>query len=514
MWYYNWWVNDNVNFEKYYEEYQEEVIKDKNIEEIMNLANLWTLAFTRKNRNKDLINDKTETLLKLLEEKEKSQSRVIQLEAKTRICIIKIILEEDIDKQFDNLINIVEDDFVTLARMIENMLSIYNGNEKYDKLYELITDKLTNRKGEIQRAEMYLKKSKMLSTGGKHYDAISILGKCLTLLYKEETNGKLIEAYINIGANFESIGLLYAAKNYYIAAIALFMEIFLRENDLDVFSLKIINRIIDLEIQAGNVESAIEWIHIKNIFFSILIDKSEEFKKEDEEEYLLQRDVLLSSQILRTNFDDFKVLDKIIYDCSNNGLITSEIMAKYVLGEYDNELLEECGGDKAKVDSQIKEFYKASLQQKLSIPVYNNEKEKAICSMLNGNTMKVNYIATNLMNRFGEFILALLENTFATIHSHNTYMRGDIIVNLQEKNSGKFDINYSFDGIDTYTITIDSINMYDISIENHKKITNMLFKLLANIFAVNFIYKDYEKRCDETHCNLQKQARELEKTIK
>ena len=28
------------------------------------------------------------------------------------------------------------------------------------------------------------------------------------------------------------------------------------------------------------------------------------------------------------------------------------------------------------------------------------------------------------------------------------------------------------------------------------------------------IYKDYEKRCDETHCNLQKQARELEKTMK
>ncbi len=64
---------------------------------------------------------------------------------------------------------------------------------------------------------------------------------------------------------------------------------------------------------------------------------------------------------------------------------------------------------------------------------------------------------------------------------------------MQEKSSGNFDVSYSFDGIDTYTITLDSFNMYDISIENHQIITDMLFKLLVNILAVNFIYKDYEK---------------------
>ena len=503
-WYYNWWINDDVNFEEYYEKYQEEVIKDKKIEEILNLANLWILAFTRKNRDKELVKDKTYTLLNLLEEKEKSQSRVTQLEAKTRICIIKIVLEENIDEQFDNLIKIVEEatkfkeyDFVVLAKMIEHILPIYNGNSKYDELYELITNKLTTRKGKIQRAEMYLKRSKILSLNGRYYEAINILGKCLTLLYKEETNGKLLEAYINIGANFESIGLLYATKNYYIAAITLFMDIFLKENDLDLFSLKIINRIIDLEIQFGNVESAIDWIHIKNIFFSILIDKNENFNQKDEEEFLLQRDALISSQILKTKSEDFKVMDRIIYESSNNALVSSEVMAKYVLGIYDVELLEECDGDEEKVDAQITEFYKASLRQKLPNPIYNNGKKSTIYSMLSGNKMEVNYIATKLISRFAEFILALLENSFATIHSHETYMRGDIIVNLKEENSDNFDVKYSFDGIDTYTITIYSINMYDFSVENHKIITDTLFKLLANIFAVNFIYKDYEKTFKE-----------------
>lgn len=381
--------------------------------------------------------------------------------------------------------------------MIEILLPVYNGNKKYDQLYELITDKLTNRKGEIQRAEMYLKKSKLLSSSGKHYDAISILGKCLTLLYKEETNGKLVEAYINIGANFESVGLLYVAKNYYIAAITLFIDLYFKEGDLDLFSIKIINRIIDLEIQFGNIEHAIQWINIKNIFFSILVDKNEEFNQETEEEFLLQRDALLSSQILRTKFEDFKILDKIIYECSNNGLIISEVMAKYALGEYDNRLLEECNGDKNQVDKQIEDFYIASLNQRLPIPIYYNGKENTVNSMLGGNKLKIYYTSTDLMHKFAEFIMALLENTFATIHKHNTYMRGDIIIQLQEKDSGTFDVNYSFDGIDTYIITLDSFNMYDISIENHQIITDMLFKLLANILAVNFIYKDYEKTFKE-----------------
>ena len=39
--------------------------------------------------------------------------------------------------------------------------------------------------------------------------------------------------------------------------------------------------------------------------------------------------------------------------------------------------------------------------------------------------------------------------------------------------------------------------MYDISVENHNLITDILFKLLTNILAVNFIYEDYEKTFKE-----------------
>lgn len=42
-------------------------------------------------------------------------------------------------------------------------------------------------------------KAKLLSSNSNYYNAINLLGKCLTLLYKNETDDKLLETYVNIG---------------------------------------------------------------------------------------------------------------------------------------------------------------------------------------------------------------------------------------------------------------------------------------------------------------------------
>lgn len=497
-WYYHWWLNDGVNFEKYYKEYQEEVTKDKDIDEILELANLWTLAFTRKNRDKNALKEETDLLIALLMEKDGSKSIVTQLKAKTRLCFIKILLEEDIDEQFNNLIVIVKEaikykeyDFVGVAKMIENLLPTFKDNKIFIELYDIVTDNLTARKGDIQRAQMYLNRAKLLSQDNQNYEAINLLGKCLTLLYKEESIGELVETYVNIGANFDSIGLLYAAKNYYIAAVALFIDLFFEENELEPISLKIIDRIIHLELSFGNVEVVVQWIHVRNILVSILSEKNIS-NLGNEDENLVRTDVALAVEILQTKYNDFNKMDRIIFECGKNGLIYSEIMAKYVLGVYDEKTLKECFGNKEKVDELIVEFYAEAMKQEFPAPRYNNGKEEIIISKLCGNNLKMYFVATGLSRRFAEFVVALLENSFATIHNHNVYMRGDIIIKLKEENTGTFGINYSFDGVDTYNIILDSMDMYDISVENHKMITDVLFKMLANIFAVNFIYNNYE----------------------
>lgn len=503
-WYYHWWLNDGVNFEKYYKEYEEEVTKDKNIDEILELANLWTLAFTRKNRDRNDLKEETDLLIDLLVEKHGSKSIVTQLKAKTRLCFIKILLEEDIDEQFNNLIVIVKEatkykeyDFVVVAKMIENLLPIFKDNKIFIELYDLITDNLTTRKGDIQRAQMYLNRAKLLSQDKQNYEAINLLGKCLTLLYKEESSGKLVETYVNIGANFDAIGLHYAAKNYYIAAVTLFIDLFFEENELESISIKIIDRIIQLELLSGNVESVTQWIYVRNILISILSEKNIPYSHDEEEENFVRTDVALAVEILQTKYEDFNKMDRIIFECSKNGLISSEFMAKYVLGEYDEETLKECSGNKEKVDELIVDFYSEAMKQEIPTPRYNNGKEEVIISKICGNNLKIHFVATSLSLRFAEFIAALLENSFATIHSHKAYMRGDIIIKLKEENSGTFGMNYSFDGVDIYNIVLDSIDMYDISVENQKIITDVLFKMLANIFAVNFIYDNYEEAFKE-----------------
>lgn len=187
---------------------------------------------------------------------------------------------------------------------------------------------------------------------------------------------------------------------------------------------------------------------------------------------------------------NFKDLNRIIYLCNKNGLVNSSLMANYVLGQYDEELLNECKNDKKIVDKYISDFYKESKIHNISSPIYNDNEEKTIESRICGNKTLIHYNGTKMYKRFAEFILGLLENTFATMTNKGIFMRGDIVIDLQEKNTGNFNAIYTFNGIETYTIEIDTIDLCDISIENHKIITDMLFKLLANIFAVNFIYKD------------------------
>jgi len=503
-WYYYWWLDDYENFECYYTEYEKKIITDKNLEEIMSLADLWNLAFAKNKENPDNIEDKTNTLLALLIEKEQSQSRVTQLKAMTRLCIIKITLNQDLENEFKSLIDIVNEaikfkeyDFVSLAKMIEVMLPTFSENSYYNELFELVTEQLTTRKGEVQKAEMYLKKAKIYSSNKKYYDAINMFGKCLTLLYKEEAKGKLTEVYVNIGSNFESIGLRYAAKNYYIAATTMFMDIFLKENYLDPFSIKVVDEIIHLEINLGNVESAIEWFGIRNIFLVILSETNEETDANEQEEFYILSDIMISSMILNTKVEDFNLMNKIIMRCAQNNLETSELMAKYVIGEYDNKLLEETKGNKQKADELVCDLYKSTLINKLPMPFYINNNKSEIQSQLFGNKIKIKFKSTNLLHRFSEFIMALLENTFATMHSYKSYMRGDIIIELQEKNTGEFDVKYEFDGLDTYFILLDSIDMYDISVDNHKLITEISHKLLLNILAVNFIYDDFEQTIEK-----------------
>lgn len=498
-WYSHWRINDKEQFEEHYSKYEEEVIKDKKIEEIEKLVNLWTLFYTTNNGDADKVKDRTEKLLKLLEEKLNSKSRVTYLKARTKICIMKITLQQDVDEQFKIIKEIINEaikfkeyDFVQLAKMIEVLLPIYNSNKYYNELYELITENLKERKGEVQKAEMYLKKSKILSKEEQHYEAIKVLGKCLNLLYKEESNGKLAEAYVNIGANYEAIGLKYAAKNYYIAAVAMFIDIFLKEDYLDSFSLKILKELMNIEIEQGNVENAIEWIEISNILTAVLIDKNIEIDIKGEEEFFLKIDAIISMMILKTKKYNFKDMERIIAKCRRVYLTMSEVMAKYVIGLYDKDILKECNNDSKAVDAIIKETYEASHNQNLTEPKYIDNNETCIESFLMGFRIKIYINGSKLSYRFGEYIMSLVEDTFATMYSYKTIMRNDIIIVLNE-GKGEFDFDYSFDGIETYTIKLNGLNINDISIQQQKEISNNLYKLLANILAVNFIYDNFEE---------------------
>lgn len=494
-WYSFWWLNDEIIAKEYYEKYEDFVKTNKIIDDIEKLFNLWILLFSKYKNEIEI--EKTNILLGLINEKTNSKSKVVCLQSKCIFCLIKIVLEENEDEQFETLKKIIEEsskykeiNVVSYIRIIEKMLPKYVDNKKYLELYDLCAETLTIRKGDIEKANMYLQKGKMMAQKNCHYEVIKILGKSLNLFYKEETSDKLIENYINIGAQYQSIGLEYSAKNYYISAISMFINDLLKDNILDKITLKILQQIINIEAKHGNVERIINWVEIYNIFINILQDKNESIDDEDKQ-YLMYCDSLLSMMILKTGKRNFENLQKIIKKCEKCDLLLSEVSAKYAIGIYDEKLIEEYK-DKQKVDELMYDLYNNSLKNGIFEPIYIDNQDVEIKSLLMGFEIKIHMKNTRLCHKFGEYLLALLENTFATMYSHNVIMKNDINIKLNEF-EGEFNFDFMYDGIDTYHINLVGIDDCDISSEQHKIISNKSFEFLSNILARNFMYSNFEK---------------------
>ena len=56
------------------------------------------------------------------------------------------------------------------------ILPLTEDNKIFIELYDIVTDNLTTRKGDIQRAQMYLNRAKLLSQDEQNYEAINLLG--------------------------------------------------------------------------------------------------------------------------------------------------------------------------------------------------------------------------------------------------------------------------------------------------------------------------------------------------
>lgn len=124
---------------------------------------------------------------------------------------------------------------------------------EFDTLFETITDALAARSGEGEAATKYVQRAYQKLAKGLPYDAIRWFGRAVALLIKDEYKEDLIDASLGAGFAFEQVGLLWAARNYTLAAVSQEFSAFKRSGSIGALRASVLSRYFVTEFMLGRV---------------------------------------------------------------------------------------------------------------------------------------------------------------------------------------------------------------------------------------------------------------------
>ncbi|MFD1986232.1 hypothetical protein ACFSOZ_27680 [Mesorhizobium newzealandense] len=143
--------------------------------------------------------------------------------------------------------------FTSIADALTQIGEFIADSDEFDTLFETITDALAARSGEGEAATKNVQRAYQKLAKGLPYDAIRWFGRAVALLIKEEYEDDLIAASLGAGFAFEEVGLLWAARNYTLAAVSQEFSVFKRYGSIGALRASVLSRYFDTEFKLGRV---------------------------------------------------------------------------------------------------------------------------------------------------------------------------------------------------------------------------------------------------------------------
>jgi len=143
--------------------------------------------------------------------------------------------------------------FQSIADALTEVGAFVTESAAFDQLYEAITDALAARRSEGEAAKKNSQRGFQKLEKGLPYDAIRWFGRAVGLLVKEEYEDELIGALIGSSIAYEEAGLLWASRNYALAAASQECSAFKRTGSIDKVSPAVLSRQFWTELRLGRV---------------------------------------------------------------------------------------------------------------------------------------------------------------------------------------------------------------------------------------------------------------------
>ncbi len=501
-----WWYNNQSEFEKAYTDYELLVVGSINFFDIERLTNLWMNLFTlyRRDMSKQVLKTKTDILLNEYQRLVSDTSRKnSSLEAKANLIFVRLFLEQDSSKLFQEMNLIIKEaalsldfSFSTIEKMISGLSDFFLEDSEYDTLYENLIKVTGSRTKEINGARLLLNRGKSFYPD-KPYTTIRYIGRALLQLYKSESKNLLIESLFFLGSSFFKIGLYWAAYGYFVNTLFLAFIDYMKYGNVSPLLIGCTDNLRRIELQSGLISNSLEWNNFYNLSKKLVKSAGYNIDDPDIQEADKLYDGLLGVFFLNLEKKELLKLIKLPNNLDGMNLNTSALALRYVLGYVDEEM-SNIYQDTEQLSDFMSKWMEQPAREHLSpLVIYGTEKNVQMISKILGCLIELNSGLSFPCVELSKSILTSIESFMATSILDRIMARySEVYITVEYLEKDVFEPSYTVEEKDGFLYYHVYCNDYEQNefLSSQTQVKEFLLNFIANFVARVFIFNDIEEQ--------------------
>jgi len=502
-----WWQEDFGKFVDLYLEVEKRTKASDNIAEVKLLFNLWHLILRVQlddhvPEEKLRWNDRVLALADALERITKAEEMPsAALEARV------LLLFQQVGVTQPNISSAVFTSFKELLEQSEGLIGfplkktiqligqvgeIVPESPEYDQLNEAIASILEKYEGETGRAGQLVQRAHQKMDHGHDYDAIELAGRALELLWKNETQTKLVHALYILAIAYRRIGLPWAARGALLNAAAVMVNNWRLNHEPEELRVGCFGELKWIELVMGRLPDSLAWYYLEQAVRSIQGKSAGDPAKGD----LFTYGAVLGIFILRVDLLTLKRLERLPDALENLGLGQASAALLWALG-WEDVATEGLSPDEEKADMFLNWRDQPAARELPTAMDLGDQPVLHLKSNVLGCTVNVDAENNPACRLLAESFLAALESSLATgFRERLIPMLPLIEVSIAAEPTVAFP--FVFEIRDTGAklncrIKCQSFDPNRLGVEEQSKVKESLFQFIVQIVAHTFPFPGFEE---------------------
>lgn len=514
-WTAHWWFEDFNEFLNHYNEVERHAAGSTEADDQERLLNLNQLLVTLEHRNlvpadRSRATERRQALVAHLKTLEADEARpnnaLFARMLRTFVKLTDTMLEKGplaLSAVWAELKEIVEASkylgqfpFDALSGMV-NEMSEHIDTPEFDSLFELIVDVQRQRVSDGEAGELFRSRGWQKLKNKKPYEAIRWLGRAEELFVKDEYQYQLILTLLDGSYAYESVGLLWAARNKLIVAIERAFRMCQTEGEMPDITHHCLRRLTWIEMQLGRIPQILQAIVWTRLCEGLL--KSTKCSEASAEQEAMLLHTVLSIHFLNTPFSQISALEQLPDILARLDLDMPRLAVLYALG-HEKRVNEEGFSESPMNTEDMLEFFECWQDQPASEdipskPSFNEGPRVQVRSIILGAEFVVDCPNDAASIGVTESLLGAMEAFMATSDEADVFPHAEKTVirmrKIKDQTTGP-----SFAWLDNVTgVHAEIVTGESVDFQNKEALTqftDFLCDTTLTVVARRFIIRDAE----------------------